>query len=195
MIYTAGGSIVIVPFDLRRWPRPATDEAPRIAPAGPRTLAPRSGGTRRRSRRPPQSQYRWRPRPTWRHNSYSARPSGPRVSPDGSRRSSCCGSRASATCGCTASRENCDLAVAACAILVADGRRWCCRTRPRANNLFMQPVDGSAPPHRLTSSSQDQWAHSFSRDGRRIFATQADPGRCTSGRCLNGRDDFQAATS
>jgi Tol biopolymer transport system component len=46
----------------------------------------------------------------------------------------------------------------------------------RANNLFVQSMDTSVPPHRLTSSSQDQWPHSFSHDGRTIIATQADPG-------------------
>jgi DNA-binding winged helix-turn-helix (wHTH) protein/Tol biopolymer transport system component len=63
------------------------------------------------------------------------------------------------------------------AIWSPDGRSVVYQDAPeRANNLFIQPVDGSAPPHRLTSSSQDQWPHSFSHDGRTILATQADPG-------------------
>jgi len=46
----------------------------------------------------------------------------------------------------------------------------------RASNLFVQSMDTSVPPHRLTSSSQDQWPASFSHDGRTLITTQADPG-------------------
>jgi hypothetical protein len=63
------------------------------------------------------------------------------------------------------------------AIWSPDGRSVVYQDTPeRANNLFIQSVDGGSPPRRLTSSSQEQWPHAFSHDGRAVIATQADPG-------------------